>query len=89
MINLSRINLQVEATISVKSVGPLRRIYQRFSPLHIFNVDPHYTDTDATVERNIKTRGEFCAQTRVWNTIPFRNGQKNSFYCCNRMNGAK
>ena len=79
MINLSRINLQVEATISAKSVGPLWRIYQRFSPLPIFNVDPHYTDTDATVECNIKTMGEFYAQTRVWNTIPSHNGQKTSF----------
>ena len=33
------------STIRAESVGPLRRIYQRFSPLPIFNVDPHYAGT--------------------------------------------
>ena len=48
----------VGATIRVESVRPLWRIYQRFSPFPIFNVDTDYTGTDATVESNIETRGE-------------------------------
>ena len=56
-----------ESTVRAESVGPLKRIYQRVSPLPIFNVDPHHIGTDATVERNIDTsggKGEFCSETR-------------------------
>ena len=67
---ISKVKFETEAaTIRAESVGPLRRIYHRFSPLPIFNVDPHYTGMDATVERNIETRGgkgEFYFKTRVW-----------------------
>ena len=45
---LSDLNIK-QTTIRAKSVGPVRRIYQRFSQLPIFNVDPHYTDKDTTV----------------------------------------
>ena len=51
-----------QTTIRAKSVGPLRHIYQRFSLLHFFNVEPHRTEADSTIKRNIETRdgkGEF------------------------------
>ena len=41
-----------------QGVGPLRRNYQWFSPLPIFNVDPYRTGTDSTIERNIETGWE-------------------------------
>ena len=44
-------------TIRAESVGPLKRIHQRFSSLSTFNVDPHYRGTDATVEHDIERRG--------------------------------
>ena len=53
-------------------------IYQRFSLLPIFNVDPHHTGTDATVERNIETRGgkgEFYFETEFGIMIPSHNEQ--------------
>ena len=43
-----------EFTVRTKSVGPLKHIYQWFSPLLIFNADPHPADADST-EENINT----------------------------------
>ena len=40
-----------------KSVGLLTGIYQWFSPLSIFNVDPHRTGADSTIKLNIKIGG--------------------------------
>ena len=42
------------ATIMAESVGPLRRIYQSFSPFPIYNVDPHYTGADALLSPALK-----------------------------------
>ena len=65
-------------------------IYQRFSPFPIFNVDPHYTGMDATVEHNIETRGgkgEFYFETRVWNYDSISQRTKNFILVL--LNGAK
>ena len=70
---------QFEATIRAKSVGPLRRNYQWFSPLPIFNVDPYRTGTDSTIERNIETgggKGELHLDTRIRVTISLEIGKK-------------
>ena len=53
--------------IRAESVGPLRCIYQRLTPLPIFNADSSYSGMDATVEHNIDTRGwkgKFCSETK-------------------------
>ena len=61
------------------------------SHLPIFNVNPHFTGTDATVERNNETRGgkgELYSETRVWNYDSISQWTKTSFLYCNRMNEA-
>ena len=66
-------------TIRAKSVGPLRRNYQWFSPLPIFNIDPYRTGTDSTIERNIETgvgRGNCIWIQGLGVTIPLENRQK-------------
>ena len=63
------LNTPKNPTIRAKSVGPLRRNYQWFSPLPIFNVDPYRTGTDSTIERNIETgggKGELHLDTKDW-----------------------
>ena len=72
--------MKLEAAIRDKSVGPLRPIYQRFSPLHIFNIDPHYPGVDATVERNIEMgviRGNSLLRQRVWDNDSISQWTKN------------
>ena len=52
----------------------------------MFNVDPHYSGTDTSVEGNIETRGEkgeFCSETDFGITIPSHNGQKFYFSVVN------
>ena len=66
-----------QPTIRAERVGPLRRIYQRFTLLPIFNADPHYTGTNTTAERNIDTRGRrgnSILRREFGITIPSHNG---------------
>ena len=79
-------------TIRAESVGPLRRISQRFSPLPISNVDPHHTGTDALLSATLRQgvgRGNSILRRESGITIPSHNGQKTSSKCCKWMNGAK
>ena len=59
---------------------------QRFSRLPIVNVDPHYSGTDTTVERNMETmggEGDSILRQEFGISILSHNGQK----FCKRMNG--
>ena len=74
--------MKLEAAIRDESVGPPRPFYQRFSPLPIFKVDPHYPGMDATVERNIEmglVRGNSLLRQRVWHNDSISTWTKISF----------
>ena len=73
------------STIRAESVGPLRRIYQRFSPLPIFNVDPHYAGTatpllSATLRQGVRRGNSILGLFLEFGiTMPSHNGQKLHF----------
>ena len=53
----------------------------------MFNVDPHYTSTDATDKRNTETRdgkGNYIMRQEFGITILYHNGQK---LHCSVVNG--